>query len=151
MGVENGQSRSKKRMDVAAARKLIDEFIYPDTDTHFLDDHQRERFKRAADAAAAESPDAAEVKAIENIVRMLSNLRERTELLRGKAITNITVTLCEDFSGYLGAELHHGKDDMDAPNEFCACVFCGPEELLDILHGHQAGQWFLQDESMPGE
>lgn len=78
-------------------------------------------------------------------------MRERTKLLRGKAVTNITVTLCEDFSGYLGAELHHGKDDMDAPNELCACVFCGPEELLEILRGQPAGQWFLQDESMPGE
>ena len=55
------------------------------------------------------------------------------------------------YSGFLGAELHHGKDDVDAPDELCACVFCGPEELLDILRGEQTGQWFLQDESMPGE
>ena len=53
---------------------------------------------------------------------MLDSLRERTELLRGNAIKDIAVTFCEDFSGYLGAELHHGKDEMDAPNEFCACV-----------------------------
>lgn len=142
MGVDDGQSRSKKRNDAAAARRLIGEFLYPDTDTHFLDDDERERFKRVADAGAAEHPDARQVTAIENIVCLLSRLRKRTKLLRGKAITNITVTLCEDFSGYLGAELHH---------ELCACVFCGPEELLDILRGQQAGQWFLQDESMPGE
>jgi hypothetical protein len=151
MGVESDQSRSKKRIDAAAVQRLIGEFVYPDTDTHFLDDEQRERFIRAADSTAAENPDARQINAIENIVRMLSGLRERTELLRGKAMKDITVTLCEDFSGYLGAELHHGKDDLDAPNEFCACVFCGPEELLDILRGRQAGQWFLQDELMPGE
>ena len=75
----------------------------------------------------------------------------RTELLRGKVVMNVTVTICEDHSGFLGAELHHGKDDVDAPNEHCCCVFCGPEELLHLLRGDQTGQWFLQDERMPGE
>ncbi len=131
--------------------RLIREFFYPDTDTHYLDADQMDRFAREANAAAAEQPDAAEVKAIEKIVGLLTSLRERTELLRGKVVKNITVTLCEDYSGFLGAELHHGKEDMNAPNEVCSCVFCGPEELLAILRGEQMGQWFLQDENMPGE
>lgn len=47
--------------------------------------------------------------------------------------------------------LHHGKDDVDAPNEFCTYVFRGPEELLEILRGEEPGQWCWQDEVMPGE
>jgi len=147
----NDQWRDEQDEEETRHDRLLGEFFYPDTDTHYLDADQIDRFVREANAAAAENPDATEVKAIENIVGLLTSLRERTELLRGKVVKNVTVTLCEDYSGYLGAELHHGKDDVDAPNEFCTCVFCGPEELLAILRGEQTGQWFLQDENIPGE
>ena len=137
---------SERAMD-----RLLNEMFYPDTDSHYLDADQMERLVQEVEAARAEEPDYPEIKAIENLVDLLTSLRERTELLRGKVLKNITMTLCEDYSGYLGAELHHGKGDVDAPNEFCTCVFRGPEELLEILRGEQAGQWCLQDEVMPGE
>lgn len=131
------------------ARSPLDEMLYPQTDNHYLGEEQMQRLAREVNAAAAEEPDANEVKAVENIVEGLTSLRERTELLRGKTVNRITVTLFEDFSGYLLAELLHGKHDVDAPNELCACLFCGPEQLLDLLRGRETGQWFLQDECEP--
>ena len=67
----NDQWRDEQDEEETRHDRLLGEFFYPDTDSHYLDADQMEQFKRKADAAAAENPDAAEVKAIENIVGLL--------------------------------------------------------------------------------
>ena len=129
-----------------AAEGSLREFLGMGDECPDLCPEQRERVAGEFNRKAAQKPEADETSVLVRLTDMLTDLRERTELLRGKSIKSVTLTLCEDYSGFLGAELHHGKDDVDAPDEFCACVFCGPEELLAILRGRQAGQWCLQDE-----
>lgn len=130
----------------AAAEGSLREFLGMGDECPDLSPAQREHVAGEFNRQAAQRPEADETNVLVRITAMLTDLRERTELLRGKTVKSVTLTLCEDYSGFLGAELHHGKDDVDAPDEFCACVFCGPEELLAILRGRQAGQWCLQDE-----
>ena len=48
MEIDNGGLRG----DAAAARRLIGEFLDPQTDSHHLDAEQMERLRRDVDAAA---------------------------------------------------------------------------------------------------
>lgn len=89
------------------------------------------------------------IKSLDRLAELLRDMRQRTELIRGRRVEGLAVVIQEDGSGAITADLDGGsnRDTAEQSRVFADAPFRGPEELLRLLRGRDEPRWAYYDET----